>query len=181
MKITFVRHGQTENNYMNICNGHKNEFLNETGRRQCHKLRTKIKNKHFDVCYMSPLIRTVETAMILIGDRVEMIPDKRLIDRCLGEFEGKSRDLYDSDKYWDYKLNCSDDSVEPIQDLINRCKSFVDYLFEKYSDESILIVTHSAIIRVLRALILNKSFDSSLLGTDVVNCYFEEINVKTTK
>lgn len=181
MKIVLVRHGQTESNYLDICQGSSNILLNDTGRRESQKLRDKIKDKHFDVCYMSPLIRTVETAMILIGDRVEMIPDKRLIDRCLGEFEGKSRDLYDSDKYWDYKLNCSDDSVEPIQDLINRCKSFVEYLFEKYSDESILIVTHSAIIRVLRALILNKSLDSNLLGIDVVNCYFEEINVKKTK
>ena len=48
-----------------------------------------IKEKHYDYCYMSPLVRCVETALILIGDRVEMIPEKRLIERGLGELEGR--------------------------------------------------------------------------------------------
>ena len=94
MKITLVRHGQTESNYLEMCQGISNDLLNDTGRRECQRLREKLKDKHFDVCYMSPLIRAVESAMILIGDRVEMIPDKRLIDRDLGEFEGKNRNLY---------------------------------------------------------------------------------------
>ena len=87
MKIVLVRHGQTESNYLEICQGSSNILLNDTGRRECQKLRDKIKDKHYDVCYMSPLVRAVETAMILIGDRVRMIPDKRLIDRDLGELE----------------------------------------------------------------------------------------------
>ena len=73
MKITLVRHGQTESNYNEICQGSTNILLNDTGRRQCQKLRDKIKDKKYDVCYMSPLVRAVETAMILIGDRVEIV------------------------------------------------------------------------------------------------------------
>ena len=68
--ITLVRHGQTEQNYQNILNGRSNDLLNDTGRRQCQKLREQLKDVHFDFCYMSPLVRTVETAFILIGDRV---------------------------------------------------------------------------------------------------------------
>ena len=104
MKITLVRHGQTESNYQNICQGSTNILLNDTGRRQSQKLRDKIKNKYYDVCYTSPMIRAVETAMILIGDRVAMNPDPRLRDRSLGDLEGKSRDEYDSKKYWNYNL-----------------------------------------------------------------------------
>ena len=76
MKITLVRHGQTEQNYQNILYGRSNDLLNDTGRRQCQKLREQLKDVHFDLCYMSPLVRTVETAFILIGDRVETFPDK---------------------------------------------------------------------------------------------------------
>ena len=65
MKITLVRHGQTEQNYQNILNGRSNDLLNDTGRRQCQKLREQLKDVHFDFCYMSPLVRTVETAFIL--------------------------------------------------------------------------------------------------------------------
>ena len=95
MKITLVRHGETESNYLDICQGSSNILLNDTGRRQCQRLRDKIKDIDFDFCYMSPLVRTVETAIILIGERVETFPDKRLIERDMGELEGTSRSNYD--------------------------------------------------------------------------------------
>ena len=177
MKIALVRHGQTESNYNEICQGSTNILLNDTGRRQCQKLRDKIKDKKYDVCYMSPLVRAVETAMILIGDRVEMIPDKRLIDRDLGELEGKSRSLYDSNKYWDYNLNSGDLGVEPVQEIFKRCSEFLDYILEKHKDESVLIVAHAASIRAIRHILLNSDLSKNLLLKDIENCYFEEIEV----
>ena len=177
MKIALVRHGQTESNYNEICQGSTNILLNDTGRRQCQKLRDKIKDKKYDVCYMSPLVRAVETAMILIGDRVEMIPDKRLIDRDLGELEGKSRSLYDSNKYWDYNLNSGDLGVEPVQEIFKRCSEFLDYILEKHKDESVLIVAHSASIRAIRHILLNSDLSKNLLLKDIENCFYEEIEV----
>lgn len=177
MKITLVRHGQTESNYSEICQGISNILLNDTGRRQCQKLRDKIKDKHYDVCYMSPLVRTVETAMILIGDRVQMITEKRLIDRDLGEFEGKDRSLYDADKYWDYNLNCNAMGVEPVQDIFKRCNEFLEYILEKHKNESVLIVAHAASIRALRHLLLKSDLKNTLLHDVIENCYFEEIEV----
>ena len=177
MKIALVRHGQTESNYNEICQGSTNILLNDTGRRQCQKLRDKIKDKKYDVCYMSPLVRAVETAMILIGDRVEMIPDKRLIDRDLGELEGKSRSLYDSNKYWDYNLNTGDLGVEPVQEIFKRCGEFLDYILEKHKDESVLIVAHAASIRAIRHILLKSDLSKNLLLKDIENCFYEEIEV----
>lgn len=177
MKIALVRHGQTESNYNEICQGSTNILLNDTGRRQCQKLRDKIKDKKYDVCYMSPLVRAVETAMILIGDRVEMIPDKRLIDRDLGELEGKSRSLYDSNKYWDYNLNSGDLGVEPVQEIFKRCSEFLDYILEKHKDESVLIVAHAASIRAIRHILLKSDLSKNLLLKDIENCFYEEIEV----
>lgn len=177
MKITLVRHGETESNYLDICQGSSNILLNDTGRRQCQKLRDLIKDKHFDVCYTSPLVRTVETAMILIGDRVRMIPEKRLIDRDLGELEGKERSLYDANKYWDYNLNSSELGVEPVQNIFKRCSEFLDYIKENHSDESVLIVAHAATVRAIRHLLLKTDLSKSLLHDDIKNCYYEEIEV----
>ena len=177
MKITLVRHGQTESNYLDICQGSSNILLNDTGRRECQRLREKIKDKHYDVCYMSPLVRTVETAMILIGDKVQMIPEKKLIDRDLGELEGKDRSLYDANKSWDYNLNCSEQGVEPVQDIFKRCSEFLDYILEKHKDESVLIVAHAATIRAIRHLLLKTDLTKSLLHDDIKNCYYEEIEV----
>ncbi len=179
MKITLVRHGQTENNFLGIMQGRSNHLLNDTGRRECKKLHDKIKDKKFDVCYMSPLVRCVETAFILVGDRVEMIKDDRLIERDLGELEGKKRDTYDLNKYWDYDLNSSDMGVESVRSIIDRCRSFLEYIESKYDDStSIIIVTHNACFRALKLLIEKKELKGVLLdGKHIDNCCLEEFEI----
>ena len=177
MRVTLVRHGQTEDNYESIMQGRSNGLMNDSGRRQCDRLRKKLINEHFDYCYMSPLVRCVETAMILIGDRVEMIPDKRLIERDLGDLEGENRNLYDSNKYWDYELNSGDLGVERVQDLFKRCRDFLDYINDKYSDKSILIVTHDATYRAFRHLLLKHELNGNLHDEVIDNCACECFDV----
>lgn len=178
MKITLVRHGQTEANYQKIVQGLKNNLLNETGRRQCQRLREKLKTEHFDVCYMSPLVRTVETAMILIGDRVEMIPDKRIIERDMGELEEAPREFYDVKKYWDYDLNCTDGNVEGVQSVFKRCEDFLNYILEKHYGKDILIVTHGSPFRALYHLLKKTDVHSNLLDIEIDNCSCKSIEIK---
>ena len=104
MKILLVRHGQTDYNHNNRMQGSSDILLNDAGRRQCKKLRMELNNKKIDACYSSPLIRAFETAMILVGDKVEIKKDTRLIERDLGEYEGKERKSYDRNIYWNYDL-----------------------------------------------------------------------------
>ena len=178
MKIALVRHGQTEENYLGNIQGLRNEMLNDTGRRQCQRLREKIKDVSFDFCYMSPLVRAVETAIILVGERVETFADKRLIERDMGKLEGTSRDNYDGEKYWNWELNSNDDGVESIQSMFERCQEFLNYVYDKHKGESILIVSHSATYRVLRHLILNHELKGNLLDTVIPNCSYEEFIIE---
>ena len=180
MKITLVRHGETDNNKNNIMQGLSNELMNDRGRRQCKKLRNELKDKHFDICYMSPLVRCVETAMILVGDRVPIVKDKRLIERNIGEFEGKKRGPYDINKYWNYRLNSNDKGVEPIQDIEKRVKSFLSYISKK-KDKDILIVTHASVFRMLYHILKGEDLSKKLEHIKVVNCDFKEIETKKIK
>ena len=177
MKITLVRHGQTDDNFNGIMQGRRNVLMNDTGRRQCQMLRMKLDNEHFDYCYMSPLTRTVETAMILIGDKVEMIPDDRILEREMGELDGKPREMYNAYKYWNYDLNNTDRGVEGVQEVFKRCEDFLNYLKDKYTDESILIVTHQAPYRALRYLLRNKEPKGNLLDGEIGNCSCETFEV----
>lgn len=175
MKIALVRHAETEWNYENKLQGQQNMELNDTGIRQAKKLKQKISDLNYDYCYISPLIRTVQTAIILIGDRVETIPDKRLVERNLGELEGKSRDLYDAKKYWDYNLNSNDLGVEPVQDIFKRCEDFLEYIKNKYDDDtSILIVSHGAPVRALHHILSKTDRNSNLLEIGIPNCFYKE-------
>ena len=174
MKITLVRHGETDNNKNGIMQGLSNELMNDRGRRQCKRLRGELKDKHFDICYMSPLVRAVETAYILVGDRTPIVKDRRLIERDLGNLEGKSRDNYDIDKYWNYELNSNDDGVEPIKDIEKRVRKFLKYISKK-KDKDILIVTHSSIFRMLYHILNNEDLSKNLEHITVNNCDCREI------
>ncbi len=177
MKITIVRHGQTEANYQNIIQGRSNHQLNDTGRRQCQKLREQLKGVDFSFCYMSPLIRTVETAFILVGDRVETFPDSRLIERDMGELMEQPFEKYDVKKYWDYDLNSSDLGVESVQSIFQRCQDFLDYVIAKHQGEHILVVSHGAPVRALHHLLHHHNLHGNLLKTHMGNCYCETIEI----
>lgn len=175
MKITLVRHGETDFNKEGKIQGLSNNLLNDTGRRQCRDLRMRLSDQHFDFCYMSPLARTVETAMILIGDRVEMIPDKRLIERDMGDIEGDSRELYAVDKFWDYNLNSGDQNIEKIQDIFERCRDFLDYVIKKHPGKDILIVSHGAPVRAMHHILKKSNLTGNLRDINIKNCYCETI------
>ena len=177
MKITLVRHGQTDMNRNNIIQGRMNNLLSDEGRKQCLELKKKLLKKHFDFCYMSPLVRTVETAMILVGDRVYTIRDDRLLERDMGELEGCQWKNYDPVKYWDVSLNCSDKGVESVSSIYERCRDFLNYIIKKHPQKDILVVTHAAPLRVIRKMLLREKIDGNLYDISIGNCYCEEFEI----
>ena len=175
MKIYIVRHGQTDENASNIMQGRTiNSQLNRRGIMQAQEVKNALSDIKFDVCFTSPLVRAWSTAMIIAGDRVEIKQDDRLIERYLGELEGKERETYDVSKYWDYDLNSNDKGVEPIIDISNRCENFIKFLKEKYSEDSnVLIVSHSAIVKMIQNIFENKDYPKKLIAYDIKNGYYK--------
>lgn len=172
--ICLVRHAETNFNKEGKIQGRSNNNdLNEKGLMQVKKLRGKISLIDFDICYSSPLLRTMETAFSLVGDRVLIERDDRLLERNMGEFEGKDKALYDSDKYWDYNLNCTDFGVEGVRELFDRCREFLSYIKDKHANSNILIVSHAAVIRALHFLLINEDLENNKLTFKVDNCFFE--------
>lgn len=178
MKIGVVRHGVTEDNLNNIMQGRRNVLLCDKGRFDVKNLRNELSDIKFDYCYMSPLVRCVETAFILVGDKTPMIRDDRLIERDLGELEEKNRNTYDVNKYWDYDLNSNDLGVEPVKSVIDRVSDFLHYLKSKYDDDAhILIVTHGAPCRAIRILASKKELKGNLFDGDVKHSKYQEFEI----
>lgn len=178
MKLLLVRHGETDYNHNNRMQGTINISLNDAGRRQCKQLRLELNKKKIDVCFSSPLIRAFETAMILVGDKVEIKKDTRLIERELGDFDGKDRKNYDRDLYWNYDLNSNESGVEQVKELFKRVNDFLSYLNNNYKDETILIVSHGAVIRTLHYILTNTKLEKILPDFPIGNCYYEELEYK---
>lgn len=171
--IYLVRHAETSFNRKHKLQGLINEELNENGLRQANLLRQKFSHCDVDFCYSSPLLRTMQTAFTLVGDRCLILKDDRIIERNLGQLEGKNRKLYDVKKYWDYDLNSDDLGVEKIQDLYKRCEDFLNEICSKHEDKKILVVSHSAVIRCLH-YIMNNVDIRNIEHISISNCYFEE-------
>ncbi|MCI8547730.1 MAG: histidine phosphatase family protein [Bacilli bacterium] len=178
LTICLVRHGETDYNKRGLVQGRVNVILNHNGRSQAFLLREKIKEEKFDVCFSSPLIRAMQTSMILVGDRTLICKDDRLIDRCQGIFEGQSSKDYDTSLFWNYDLNSDLDGVEKVQDVFSRVRGFLSYLKDNYNNKKILIVSHGAIIRALYHILHETDLSGDLLTFMFDNCYYEKFILK---
>ena len=88
--IYLVRHGETDENSKNIIQGRKNTHLNTKGVQKTKELRQTIISLGVDICYTSPLLRTLETAFGLVADKALIIKDDRLLERNMGIFDDKN-------------------------------------------------------------------------------------------
>lgn len=177
MELYLVRHAQTDENKNQMFHGNKNSHLNQTGRCEAKYLRREIAAISFDICYTSPLIRTFETAMLLVGDYVEIIPDERIREREVGNFSGAKIEDYDAEEFWDYSKNSGRNGVEKVEDLYKRCQEFLDDLSNKYKNEKILIISHSSVIRTLHRIITHTPKNKKVL-IEIENCCFLKYKYK---
>lgn len=144
MKITFVRHGQTDWNKEGKQQGTVDIPLNETGIEQARETAALLKDEIFDCIYTSPLLRAHQTAQIIgEGRNIPIILDDRLIERYMGEFEGKSWKDFDSYQFWDYTANIQYKRAENIRVLFERVYNFFDEL--KGKQGSVLVVSHGGV------------------------------------
>ena len=135
-KIYVVRHGETDWNKNGICQGKTNISLNENGIAQAKVLKDKINVNLIDICYVSPLNRTIETAKIITNNKLDLIIDDRIVERGFGTLEGKP---FNYDEY----------DIEAIKEVLKRAKDFLDYLNKTYDNKNILIISHGAFIKAL--------------------------------
>ena len=162
MKLYVIRHGRTHWNEKGLMQGRVNIKLSETGKKEAKDIREKLKNISFDICISSPLKRTLETASIVTDNKYKIITDELLIERNLGEFEGKKYAEYEKLKFWDYKLNNDSYGVEPIKDILKRTSSFLNNLKEK-DYKTVLIVSHAATIRAINYNIIGYDSNTNFL------------------
>ena len=89
MKVYLIRHGETDWNSVRKLQGQTDIRLNDYGIELAKLTAEGLKDVDFDLIYSSPLIRAVETAQIIKGDReLEIHTDDRIKEINFGECEG---------------------------------------------------------------------------------------------
>lgn len=173
-KIYLVRHGQTDWNKKDICQGREDIPLNQSGVKQACKVGKELSdsNIHFAAFYSSPLSRAYKTMDIIkeeLGMKSSLIQTSPLfIERDFGEVEGqsvyKAREVSENEE-----LSKKVKGYENDLSVGKRMEEGLKSICRAYPDQNVLVVTHSHAIKgLLHYLYPEKySFSFSLPNTSV--------------
>ncbi|MAE13347.1 histidine phosphatase family protein [Candidatus Woesearchaeota archaeon] len=150
MKLILTRHGETEENKNKILQGHRHGTLSSLGKKQAEKLALRLKTEKIDQIYTSDLGRALNTAKAIAQHHPEVSfhITKKLRERDMGEYEGKP---------WD-KVNWNNPpkNLEPDTNLRKRAKAFIDSIYKKHPNKTVLAVAHAGINLAITTAILHK-------------------------
>lgn len=149
-RIFIARHGQAENNVLGIISSDPNKphHLTDLGKKQALEVAEKLLSEKIDLIYVSPFVRTQETAKIIadkLGLGVEkIITDVRLHEVYTGELDGKSNAEYQ--KFFgsrEEKFDKTPPGGENHTDAKRRMTACLYDIYNKNEGKNILIVSHN--------------------------------------
>lgn len=177
MNLYVVRHGETIWNVEHKVQGITDIPLTEKGKKEAEELQDLISTLNIDVVISSPLIRARETAQILVDFKLPINTDDRIKERDWGMNEGALIDAVDRWDCWDVILNTKVQNIECVQDFMYRVSDFIEEIKEKHKDKNVLIVTHSAVSRVIHYLLGTIPEDANLSRIDIPNLRIIEYKI----
>ena len=155
-KLLLVRHADTEANSAERYWGSTDVRLSAAGLRQVERLRDRLATEKIDIIYSSDLQRTLVTAeTIASGHNLAVITCTELREINFGKLEGLTFDeIHQSypeltELLVGRSLALRFPGGESIEELNNRVSKFLNSLVKHTAEETILIVAHSAPLRLL--------------------------------
>lgn len=163
MNVYLLRHGETVANKEGRIQGRIDIPLNDYGIELAEITRDGIQKEgiRFDKIYSSPLIRAVQTATIVRGDREphQIILDDRIMEMAFGKGESLFiKDIKEKPEHANLK-NCfsapsryiAKDGAESYEEILARAKDFLENEIKPLEGtcENVLVVCHGAMIRAL--------------------------------
>lgn len=177
MNLYVVRHGKTIWNEQGKVQGITDIPLTDEGRLEAQRLQDLVEKLNIDIVISSPLSRAKETAKILVNSSLPINTDDRIKERDWGMNEGADINTVDKWDCWDVILNTKVQNIECIQDFMYRVSDFIEDIKVKYKDKNVLVVTHSAVSRVIHYLLGRIPEDANLSRISIPNLRIIEYKV----
>ena len=151
-----TRHGHVENSDRNCFNGHFDANLSPLGLEQSKILANTLSEKPIKAVYSSDLKRSHKGAQeIAKFHEIEPIPLKELREISVGKWEGLTLDEVNEkypgeiEKRFENISTSKVDGGETIEDVHNRALPKFMSLIEKHQNETIAIVAHGGVNRII--------------------------------
>lgn len=177
MNLYVVRHGETVWNKEGRVQGITDIPLTEKGISDALKLRDLVKSLNIDVVISSPLKRAIETAKLITDYRFPINIDDRIKERDWGLNEGANINEVDRIDCWDVILNTKVQNIEPIQDFMYRVSEFIEDIKVRFKGKNVLVVTHSAVSRVIHYMLGKIPEDGDLSKISIPNLRIIEYKI----
>ena len=147
--LYLTRHGETIDNANKIMQGQVQGQLNEKGIRQAEELAKEMAGKDIDAFVSSDLKRSIDTCKIVAAPHGKSVTTTPLLrERDWGSFTGKYiPDLENA--VWP-------DDIEPLDQLKDRARKFLEFIRTKYPNQTVLAVGHGIINKAIQAVYYNK-------------------------
>ena len=155
-KLLLARHGNTKLNSAERLWGQTDAELSAEGVGQAERLRDRLATQKIDVIYTSNLQRASATAKIIVSShQVDIVTCPELREINFGKIEGLTfkevSQLYPevAEAWFKWSLALKYPGGESVTELNNRVSKFLGKLEKHAPEETILIVAHSAPLRML--------------------------------
>ena len=184
-RLILMRHGEPEEHIQGRCYGDLDVNLSECGERQILEKLDLLRSLVPKIIYTSPAKRASASARRVAGELelpIQMADDLREIH--FGSFEGLTFDEIQRKHPSEYALWMEKPTEiqfpdgESFDDLNTRVEAFLRRLLEIHRSETVLVVSHAGVNRVILAKALGLSprnifqIDQSYAGISVID-YFE--------
>ena len=183
-RLLLVRHGDTVLNSAERYWGQTDVELSAAGIKQAERLRDRLAVEGIDAVYSSNLKRALATAHIIASShRLDVIVREELREVNFGKLEGLTfreiDELYPevTEAWSNWSLAFEFPGGESVSELDARVSKFLGKLQEHTSEETILIVAHSAPLRLLICHLLGiglqhwRQFRLDLASLSIVETY----------
>ena len=175
MKIFLVRHGESEGNVIHEINDDPGRIVNltEKGRAQAEAASEIFRAQRITHAYASEFARTRQTAAILLrGHRIDLHVDARLNERRSG-MDGYPVAVF-NDLVRDDPLHFRPDRGESFLEQMERLRNFLDEIYARHPDGTVLAVSHENPIIAAKAL--RADDPEGVVRDSIANCGWLELD-----
>lgn len=170
-KLFVFRHAETTDNSLGIFSGWRDPQLTQRGRLQAKEIADQLKRSRVDFAFTSHLRRARNTLKIVLENhpRVPVFVDDRLIERCYGLLQGKSKVKLAREKpEWFAKIHRGYDFPPPegesLKMVEQRTVPFLRQLAEWLAQNpgNVAISSHGNSLRPIRRVFEHLSLEQML-------------------
>jgi len=156
--IWLIRHGEPNTDSKGRCYGSLEIGLSPEGQRQIELVSQALRNELFTAIYVSPRKRAIESGKLLAHSHsCSVMLDERLREIDFGDFEGHKYDdiarshpdIYH--QWMEHPTEAQFPNGESFQQMQTRVLDAAHQIYRKHHGETIAIVSHGGVNRILLA------------------------------